>query len=365
MIGRVYENRRYWTQALVVSLALHGVAAAAVMDVLPSLPRPTNNAPLPEIDVTSLEMDQGVVTTSNIQPVTPLTPDPVLPGTEQQATAAGDPMQPETISPVTPPDDMLGAITGTVDPLNGTGSATTEGDQIIAALPPSSSVGIVPQGGTQSEATGARNAALADLIGQLRNRLAAPCLAALPQTLGGEEVQLTVLGAQDRDIADLFRDVAGSVDVPMTERSVLLDARQCPAVDFARAAPSYPAWPLRMQLDMAEITSGDRLTGRVEGIRDNQATLLLVDDNGVVQDLRRFTLLTEGRLEFDVPIHRVGAARDTSQLLLAIATPNQPEIVDRLAGQLAEDFFAPLSQAVGSSGPLIGITTVYVRGAAE
>ena len=362
-MSRIHERRGHWVQALVISLALHGAAAAAIMDVLPSLPgRATPTAPLPEIDITSLPLEQGIAAPVTLQPTSPTTLSAVNPVAPDPAPKTGTPNVPDTPSQtvLTPSNDMLQATRPVLRP-DGTlhpSQPGTPSETVVAALPP----GLGTSGAAGDPITGssAQNEALADLIGQLRDRLAEPCLASMPQTLATDEVLLTTFSANDRAISDLFRDLSGTVDLPMTERSVLLDARQCPAVDFVRAATTYPAFRLHLQIDAAEVASGDRLTGRVAGIGGNQATLLLIDDNGVVQDLRRFTLQSGDQLQFDVPVRRVGADRDTSQLLIALATPTRPEFIANLAGRLAEDFFPPLAQ-VNQDQALIGMAPVYVR----
>ena len=369
MIGRINERRGHWMQALVISLALHGVAAAPMLDVLPGLPRPAANQPLPEIDIVSLPVEQATHAPVELGPAlspSTLEPAPIAtPGNGAETIAPVTPDAPtdQVAQPVlTPAEDMQQATTVQPDP--GTSTATgTPGEIAIAALPPDA----VPPGTGDPTGAGAgspaQNAAIADLVQRLRDRLAQPCLAALPQTIGGEEVLLTVLGAVDRDISDLFREVAGDVAVPMTERSVLLDARQCPAVDFARASATYPALPLAIQLEAAEVASDDHLIGRVDGVGGNQVAFLMIDDNGVVQDLRRFAEQSGDALNFDVPVFRVGGDRDTSQLLMAVALPELPDSVTAMDGALAADFFPPLT-AAAQGRALIGATPVYVRAAA-
>ena len=365
MIGRVQEKRGYWIQALILSLLVHGMAAAAVMDVLPALPRRDDDRSLPEIDILSLPVERGIAA--------PVTLDPAQPVTSADSVAA---MRPPAATPeagrpalseqsvLTPSDDMLEATTATpaepVEPVTAmTPPPPVDGSAPAAVAAPGASEGDGPAGFAGSPA---QNAAISDLVLRLRERLAQPCLAALPQTIGGEEVLLTVLGAVDRDIAGLFRDVAGSVEVPMTERSVLLDARQCPAVDFARASASYPALPLVLQLEAGEVASDDRLIGEIRGAGGNPAALLMIDDNGVVQDLDRFTEISGEVTRFDIPVYRVGGNRDTSQLLMAVALPQTPETIAGLSGRLASDFFPPLAEAAGGRA-LIGVAPVYVRAA--
>lgn len=359
MIGRAQEKRGYWIQALILSLAVHGVAAAAVMDVLPALPRREHDRALPEIDILSLPVEQGIAT--------PVALDPARPVTDIASTRPAAPPPPpadqtgKAEQPVlTPSEDMLSATTAPVEPVAPVTAMTAPpatGSDTTAPEDPGA-----PDGAAQGGTTGSprQNAAVSDLVLSLRERLAQPCLAALPQTIGGEELLLTVLGAVDRDISNLFRDLAGTVEVPMTERSVLLDARQCPAVDFARASATYPALPLVLQLDASEVASDDHVIGQIRGVGGNQAALLLIDDNGVVQDLGRFTQQSGDLIRFDVPVYRVGGNRDTSQLLMAVALPQRPEAITRLAGGLASDFFAALTEAANGRA-LIGVAPVYVR----
>ncbi|TRW99583.1 hypothetical protein FNJ84_02590 [Paracoccus sp. M683] len=375
MIGRIGDRRGHWIQALVISLVLHGAAAAAMLDVLPSLPEKQRDRDLPQIDILSLPIEQGAPPPVSVTPVEPLvapvaTPAAIasaVPPPVTGATTAEEPPEQAEQLVVTPSDEMLQATTGLAErpprrPLTDQQSIepVTPDDQPrigvdLAALPPGMGAGPADQAGTPEQ-----NAAITDLVQRLRGRLAQPCLAALPQTIGGDEVLLTVLGAVDRDISDLFRDIAVDVAVPMTERSVLLDPRQCPAVDFARAAASYPALPLTLRLETSEVASDDRLIGQIEGVGDNQASLLMIDDNGVVQDLRRFTLQTGDVIRFDVPVYRVGGDRDTSQLLMVVALPERPTSIGAMAGRLASDFFPPLTEATAGRA-LIGVAPIYVR----
>lgn len=381
MIGRAAEKRGHWIQALMLSVLLHGAAAAAIMDKLPGLPDPPRDRVLPEIDILSLPVENATpapVALDQMQPVgiaaAPVVTAPVaapVPA-ETLPELSPDPIeQPDTPlsateQPVlTPSDDMLQAATNLAeraaerpDQTAPTVTAVTDGlaaGTEAGAIPPAGPGGSGTEGGSPQQ-----NQAVAELVQRLRGRLAQPCLAAMPQIIAGGEVMLTVLGAVDRDIADLFRDMTGTVDVTMTERSVLLDARQCAAVDFTRSIASYPALPLTLRLEASEITSDERLIGQIEGAGQNPTTLLLIDDNGVVQDLRRFTLQTGDVIRFDVPVQRVGGDRDTSQLLIAIAAPERPALITELDGRLAEDFFQPLSQAI-ASGALIGVAPVYIR----
>ncbi len=162
-----------------------------------------------------------------------------------------------------------------------------------------------------------------------------------------------VLGDNDLSIRNVASRVLEDTAAEIAPRPILLDRRQCPAVNFLRARDEYPAFGLSIGLVSNGILSGGRLIGRVDGLPEGaQTALLLVDDNGVVQDLRRFLSFSGGVAEFDIPVTRDGAMRDTSQLLIAVVTPARLNSVTNLAGQLAEDFFPAFSSEIGQMGAM-------------
>ena len=367
MISELWERRGDWWKAAGISVVLHGAAAAAMLDVLPAWPRATRDAPLPRIEVTTIPLDDGrqdpeTRTLAALTPVDPLA-SPTDPAVPPDQVAA--PVAPETPTPRPP---------SRPDPADATETVLPGADGAVLAVPLAPDGVVPPVGSDAAQLAGlapaagpgagggsaARDGALVDLVGAIRDRLAEPCLIAMPQTLGSDQVQLTVLGADDRAVSTLFAEVAADVAVPLTERSVLLDSRQCPALDFARAAPTYPALPLGLTIETADLASGDRLRGRVTGAGADPVSLLLIDDNGVVQDLRRFSLQAGEALDFDVPVRRADAPRDTSQLLIALATPSRPETLTRQAGRLAEDVFPDLRSEIGATAR-IGVIPFFLR----
>ena len=201
---------------------------------------------------------------------------------------------------------------------------------------------------------------LTELFQRIRAQLAQSCLLALPAVLEGEHIQLGILAADDRRIADLMRELTAGLDSPVSENAVLLDRRQCPALDFARLDPRYPLPGLGLQIESQDVVSGGNLRGQISGGGGLDNSLLLIDDNGVVHDLRRFQLASAGVTRFDVPLARSGPARDTHQLLLAIASPSRPPAIAANAGRSAQDFFARLARDIGPD-MRIGITSLYLR----
>lgn len=280
---------RHWIHAYGLSVALHVAVAAALMLRLPDLtPPPEATGP---VTITMTAAPEP-------EPVEELRPEPLAP---VEAPAALSPIAAET---------ALASVTAPPPP------------------PPAP-----PETGEEAE--------MSALAQRIRARVTDPCLIALP--LQRDEV--AVLSTDDRAIRDFSADVLADA-VP---RPVLLDHRQCPAVDFARANAAYPAFPLSIALQTANVPDPGTLSGQVRAAAGRHVTLLLVDDNGVVQDLRRFMRFAGPVAQFEVPVRRDGGARETAQMLVALATAAPPRSIALQDGQTAERMFASLTQEFGPS----------------
>ena len=327
-----------WTQAALLSVSLHGAAATTLIY------RPDwhfTPPPAPEemrLEVTTLNPARDTVQTQTLTPV-PI-PEETVQQPEQEDVLAR--LENEAAAPV----------------LSDTSLPMVQMPD-IAAQP--------KRGGEDQEQpatvdTGAADTdpRLVELFDRIRNLLTQPCLLALPALRGDNQIQLGVLAANDREISRLMERLTDGLNTQVTEAAVLLDQRQCPGLAFARRDPRYPVLGLGIQLDSQDVASGASLQGQISGGSGWYNTLLLVDDNGVVHDLRRFLIRSADRIRFDVPVARSGAARDTHQLVVAIATPNRPETISQLSGETAESFFDALTREVGQEA-MVGISSVYIR----
>ncbi|MDO5622834.1 MAG: hypothetical protein Q4G24_15400 [Paracoccus sp. (in: a-proteobacteria)] len=326
---------RGWLIAAGLSVALHGAAVAALIW------QPGHSAsPPPPLGELRLDL-VGPAPTDQTSMTQPLTSLSEVEG-EQAAPPSDDPPMPVT--------DLL--LTPTT-----VGSLAVAGTPVLpdqAAIQPD-----VPLPALDEDAP-PPDPLIADLLDRIRQRLTEPCLLALPSRLGEDQVQLNVMAADDRRISLLMHDLTQGLAADITEQPTLLDRRQCPALDFARRDPGYPLPGIALQLDAQDIASGGNLGGRLTGTAGFHTTLLLIDDNGVVHDLRRFLVGSVAGSRFDIPIARDGQVRDTHQIIMALATPNRLQTIPRLNGTSAEDFFAGITQEVG--GQLrVGVAAVYVR----
>lgn len=202
----------------------------------------------------------------------------------------------------------------------------------------------------------AQDLAIGDLIRRIRTATADACLLALPRRDGEDGVGLAMIAANDQAMGIFVDTALTEDDADIRQTRTLVDPRQCPAVSYIRQNRDYPATRLGIRLDSNEVPSGGRLTGTVRGTAGKYILLLLVDNNGVVQDLQRFLSFSGNFTRFDVPVTRAGPPRDTSQILLAIGTNRPPNVIRDRIGRLAQDVFAGLDGALAEDASLAVVT---------
>ncbi|MFD1881863.1 hypothetical protein [Paracoccus pacificus] len=368
MIGeRAYGGRRHWLQALALSLMVHAAAASTLVDW--KLPRaaPPPVPDVPEIQIIPIGPDAELPGPEVVAPeavevatLTPVTPAP--PGAQNPTeTGIAPAPQDEMLAPVNLPSEtpvlqpqQPGALTSAAAPQT---LGPVPADQtVIAALPPDADRGAVPDISAPPD-----GGPISDLVSGIRENLGDACLLAVPRQQPDGNLALTVMAADDRSISGFIDTITAKTTTPMTPTPVLLDRRQCPAITWLRASPRYPATGLVVTLASRELASGDHVQGRIDGGDTGQTvTLLMIDDDGVVQDARRFMLDAEGATRFDAKVTRSGAARDTGILLLALATPAVPAAVETQAGRTAAEFFAAL-EADAAPGTPAGAAVFTLR----
>jgi hypothetical protein len=386
-----------WAQSFGLSVLLHGSLVAyfltplmtfaslqpappepmavtlSVMDIAPETLDPATQDPAPE----ALPQPEALSPTApeDIAPVTPTEPEalaPVEPDTAAALVAEPltpvAPTAPEIIAPVAttqinpllPDEDTLAALAplGSGEVI-GANTATAMPDPIAPVqslpdpvVPDLVAADPVPTPTPPAEGTAGTPGQVDEFILRIRGQLALPCLVATPRRNPAGEVTLEMLAANESDIVTFADDLLLGVSPAPQKQSVLVDPRQCAALNFVREGARYPAYPLALGLETDKVVSGGRLKGSLRNAAGRYVTLVLIDDNGVVQDLGGYLTFSGDTVNFDVPVTRAGAVRDTQQLLLAVATPGRPPELESMNGRLAQDFFAALRKSVARDAPL-------------
>lgn len=202
------------------------------------------------------------------------------------------------------------------------------------------------------------------LIGTLLRRIRATpaprCTLALPRRIGPDGVGVSFIGSQTNVLDTFAARIFDGLSPPPVQTREIIDPRQCALLDAVRQIADYPAGRIGLSLEDATLQSGESLKGRVIGAGGLFLTLLLIDDNGIVQDMSRFTTLEGNDPVFDAPIARSGPARATRQVLLALGSPDGPIDVSAQIGQDAEAVFSALSPQTLET-IVFGLATFDVR----
>ncbi len=408
IFGDHKQRSLHWAEAFGASAVVHLGAAILMFDLLEGLITfAPEVVPEPEIEIITLLDDSFVAVPDQPETNDPLSdtptdgdvpdPDPVPvtdtpedpPPPEDDPEPADPPealqpvpadiadLQPERLAPVGPdagqtavtpqPISPLRPEDGTAIPVAPVASTTLSGTtlsatpvtrrspttpiaplQTLPSLPPTPATAQAPTPDGQ-----AAGGAVSELIARIRGRLTDPCLLAIPQQLADGSPELVLMGSDEAQMQGFARAVLADLVPRPTERRILIDARQCAALNFARENRFYPAFRLSVSLDQASIPSGTNLTGAIGNTAGRYISLLLVDDNGVVQDIGSYLSFTGSAARFDVLLTRDGNVRDTSQTLVALATATRPSTLNTQNGQLAADFFAALRSELGPDTPLV------------
>jgi hypothetical protein len=390
MIGGGREGA-VWVQSFGLSLICHGAAVAYFLFPLLDMIRLGNDIPEPmAVTLSVMEIAPEVIEPAAEDPATPpadaVTEEPELPAPEELAAVVPDPEDVPEIEPVDPiaaqePQPIAPVEATTLSPIRpeGEGGGTIAPVGIAAVQPVSLAEGgiatapeaIAPTvaapetvAAVQSvpapsapvpqdpEVTQGPPSAVDEFILRIRGQLSLPCLVATPRRDPAGEISLDFMAANEADILTFSKDLLADVATPPPARNVLVDPRQCAALNFVREGARYPTFPLAIAVQTDAVSSGDRLVGALQGAQGRYVSMIVIDDNGVVQDLSAFLSFSGDTVSFDIPMSRFGPARDTQQLLMAMATPARPVAMDTHNGFLAAEFFPVLRESVDRNAPL-------------
>jgi hypothetical protein len=320
-----------------------------------------------EEDVVTLEPE-----TLSLEPEVVHTPDPVP--AEEIAEVENNPPEPEAAEPVTleadtvfepdPETEIIGERLALLEPEATPPTHLQDADpQNEDLLPPTDQTAV-----DQPEV--ARPAVIANptpqmkglgqLIRQIRAVPQPQCSLLLPRRSGTADLGLSLVGADDVILNGVADQVTSRVSADVVRKLDIIDARQCAALDALRQSASYPASRIGLALEQTTLKSGDSLKARVLGAGGLNVALLLVDDNGVVQDLTRFASLDGDVVVIDAPVARSGGARTTLQMLVVLGgRAGDFALADQMGG-LAQDVFLSLPAEVLQTA-VFGMATFQVE----
>jgi hypothetical protein len=177
-----------------------------------------------------------------------------------------------------------------------------------------------------------------------------PCFAALPTLSEDSVFQLEVFAQTKVELAGFADELMARIGRTPNSTMKPISAAQCAAANFVSDGPAYPKFRLFFDIPRREIKSGEMLEGRIGNASGAFVSFLLIDDEGVVQDLNSFLQFVPGGARFRIPMFLTGSPVATQQLLMAISSPTLLQSVISMNGAKAEAFFPALASELRQKG---------------
>jgi hypothetical protein len=159
------------------------------------------------------------------------------------------------------------------------------------------------------------------------------CFHAVPADFAGKQPRVTSYAALDATLDAFESHMKSSYvgTVEMQRRSI--QSLQCAAIEFAHrtAMPLQPAFLI--ELEQSLVSDGGEVLGRIQGVAATRLYVLLVDDEGMAQDVTRYAVASPGGAVLNMPVHVKGEGKVKPQLLLAIASDKSLTMLDAMKPQ--------------------------------
>ncbi|WP_139044119.1 hypothetical protein [Allomesorhizobium alhagi] len=188
------------------------------------------------------------------------------------------------------------------------------------------------------------------------------CLLALASARGNV-IEVKGYAATVERIGELGRRINQLIETPATIHGHLVTDAQCAALTFASDLPAYPEQPLAVQTATPEVRSGEVLTGRIHNFRRSRLYLIIIDDDGKVQELEDLRPEAGNTVSFRAPLTLTDGPVGTVQLLVAIASDHALLTFSAHEGTQAEPYFEQLRNEILKQGNPVdfGVASFIVR----
>jgi serine/threonine-protein kinase len=285
--------------------------------------------------------------------LTPAAPAPTLaPSPPPAPTPAPSALPAPTPAPSAPPAPALAPSVPQAPTLTPAAPAPTLTPSVPTAKPPGGfeTAALPPQ-------TPSRTAQIERYIAQYKG---GDCFLITPNSIGANAARIDGYGrdqAAFEILDDAFKQANGfEADIEVRQ----VTTPQCPALTFLARLRAARSNAPRLQIAETNLKSGQALTGSIEGVGNDNVQLLLVSDDGQVQDLSALLKPAGDARTFNLRMQRVGAPGAQPQLLLAFTSARPLETL-RDARSSADQLF-PLAQVeVTRTGQSVGAAVRYFK----
>jgi hypothetical protein len=136
-------------------------------------------------------------------------------------------------------------------------------------------------------------------------------------------------------------------------------ASQCAAVSFLGRTRFDATLAPRIDINVTELRNGQSIVGTVGAVRDRQVEVLLVGDDGFVQNVTG-VLRASNQRSFNIRMERPASASPKPQLLIAIATVKPLPALKLTKPAHADQFFPVVLAELQELGTSAGVASQYI-----
>jgi hypothetical protein len=163
----------------------------------------------------------------------------------------------------------------------------------------------------------------------------------------GDKVQLEGFGTSVAPFSTLLDRFTAAHGVEPDIGVRLIDANQCPVLDFMNSIKGNRGIIPSLILDNASdiLKSGETVSGRIEGLAGRSVALFLVNGAGGSTNLKPWTSRSsDGSLGFSFTVNLAAGADPTPQMVLAVVTERPVEKLDAVPNGVTARALIPFMQ---------------------
>jgi len=186
------------------------------------------------------------------------------------------------------------------------------------------------------------------------------CFFITPNSVSASAARIDGYGASAapfQHLDDAFKSTHGfEADIDVRQ----VTSAQCPALSFVSRLRQQRDQAPQLQIGETSLRSGQALTGTVQVGGNRSVQLLLVSEEGAVQDLSALLKRAGDSYTFNLRMQRTGASGAQPQLLLAVSGERPLQTI-KGAQSPAEQLFPLAGVEVARTGQAIGATIRYFK----
>jgi len=177
----------------------------------------------------------------------------------------------------------------------------------------------------------------------LRSYAAEPCFAVRTRDDDPSGRSITTIGADPAAFERFGAAFQQAVRARPDLHALVVQANQCPAVDFLKSASSPTRGLPHIDLERAEVGKNRPLAGTVHGLNGRQLLLMVVDDDGAVIRLPAKTVAGADSATFSASFDVDPSSFGKPQMVIAVASDEPLGAGEKMAGAPSADLMPKLS----------------------